>query len=444
MKNLLIAMSLATGLGFAQTTQPAAKVHVKMVNGTAIKYTSKLKQVVELNFTQNYHHQGGRSVIDKELIKMGQANGFTILKFQSAPGQGQSDSGTAQAIPTFTLADLRKGQVIIANNISGMGSIYTKSKTTADAMQTAIETDGIGYLGIHGSGDQSGTSWPFYANTLHPVQFVNHANRTKAPVYKHLAEAKNIILEGILETQTKTYDVPNEVVNGAVQTASGVKGREMLNEWYQFNRQIADDAAYKDLVTMLLKYDGSKTQDQLPVQYQRKGGNMYTWIMKMGKAMGSYIPAGHTNDELMDPSSGFDGGSGDYDRYMGQLLWFLAGYDVEVCGASNCAGLPIVDSLNHLTGEKITTTGIVPSEAVKSQLNLIDGKVAFYSPFRNKTYEAKVIDMHGRVVASKTGKGEVYHEFDPSKFRTGVYFLSVKVGSSKPMIKRYAFMPGTR
>lgn len=440
MRKTIAIVTLAAGAVFSQTAQPAAKVHVKSVNGTLIKYTTKLKQVVELNFTLNYHHNGGKSIIDNALVRIGAAQGFTVKKLQSAPGQGQSDSGTARTVPNWTIDDLKAGQVIVANNISGLGGVYTSAKAKADAIQEAIEVHGVGYLGVHGSGDQTGTSWPFLANTLHPVAFVNHANQTTAPVYKHIAEAKNIVLQGILETKVKTFSVPNEVVGTTEQVATGINGREMKNEWYQFNRQIADDPAYKPLVTMLLKYDGTKTGGQLPTQYIRKGGNMYTWVMKAKQGLISYIPAGHDNTELLDATQGFDGGSGDYDRYMGQLMMFLAGYTPEVCAGANCAGLPMVDSLNRLTGTTVTIRGFAPSEVVKSELNFTDKKIAFYTPYEGKKFEAKVVDMHGRVVAVKTGKGEGFFEFDQSKFKHGVYVLSVKVGSLQPKFKRYAFL----
>jgi hypothetical protein len=230
------------------------------------------------------------------------------------------------------------------------------------------------------------------------------------------------------------------VVGNVEQIAQDIKCRTMLNNWFNYKNQIVDDSKYTSLVTLLLKFDGTKTGGQLRTPYQRKGGNMYSWLIKIKKGLGAFILAGGSNDELMVPATGFDGGVGDYDRYMGQLLWFLAGYDTVACAETDCVGLPIVDSLNRLTGSTFTTTGIVPTAAIQSELHLLENKIAFYSPYRGKSCEAKVMDMRGRVVASKAAEGEGYFEFDQAALKHGVFVLSVKIGASKPQFKRYAFL----
>src|SRR5690606_6245480 len=326
---------------------------------------------------------------------------FTVTSFT-----GTNNGTTVDNIPNFTAADLAAGDVIVANNISQFGS-EKLDNTKKQAIQKMVETDGKGYLGIHGSGDNERTNWPWYTNTLHPVTYQGHGDQTTAPVYKHLAEEKNIILDGILATKTTLATVPNELdAAGTAVLASNVPTRQLYNERYRFGRDISRVDPYKANVTILLKYDPKNLSTPvLGNQYRRTGGNLYTYLFKVGSGMTSFFPPGHNNRETLDATDGFDGGVGDMDRYLGQLLFFLAGYDKADCDQS-CAGLPIVDANNRLTGQVVTTTstGAFALGTLNPKLILNEGRPAFSSTFDGK-FEAVLMDMAGRVLDRKSGMG---------------------------------------
>ncbi len=440
MFKIITALLLVTGTAFSQTaTMPAARMHVKMVAGNAVKYTSKLTNLVDLNFTMGNTHQPGKQIITAALDRIaknygtGTVNAFTIKHIASA-----QDGSVKGEIPNFTIDDLLACEVIVADNISAFGDA-SLGAAKQQALQRAVEVEGRGYLGFHGSGDNEAAGWPWYTNTLHPMNYGGHGSRTVGPVYKHLDEAKHIVMQGILETKTTLATVPNELDAGGNEVlAANIPTRGMKNEWYRFGRDISRDAAYKDKVTMLLKYDPRPLgTDALPDQNKRKGGNLYTYLYQVGKGTTSYIPAGHENDELLDPTTGFDGGSGDFDRYVAQSLFYLAGYKTGICDAS-CNGLPVVDTKNRLTGTNYISSGIIGP--MKADLFFDPVKLAFSSPF-NRKYEATVTDMAGRVLFMKQGTGKTYQEFPASQLKSGVYFLSVKIGSAKVKVKRYAFLP---
>lgn len=435
--NLIIVSSgLLAGNAMAQAANmPAARAHVKMVGANGIKYTSKLQQVVELNFTFNFHHKDGKPLITAMLDKIakdygeGGKNAFTVKKFTS----GTDGSVTGQIVQ-FTLADLLAGEVIVNNNISNLNELQTKLPAAATAMETAIKTEGRGVLGFHGSGDGGG-GWAFYTNDLHPVDYKSHGTRTAGPVYKNDAESKHVILQGILETGTTNIEAPMGVdpVTGNEILKQGVKSRMMMNEWYKFGRNLQTDTKYAPLTRPLLKYDPRNLSTAaLDPLYRYKGGNLYTFLLQVGKGKASYIPAGHEADELTLPGTTFDGGTGDYERYYAQTLFYLAGYKQEPCNTTGvvCAGLQVVDAQDHLTGQTYPTSGVLFNE----------GSMGF-TALDNRKWEAKLTDVRGRVVATRSGAGKMEYMFDKSGLGAGIYFLSVKVGSGKAMVKRYSISP---
>lgn len=436
------AVLLVAATGFSQAIKnPATRVHVKVTDGVAKKYTSKLATIVELNFTMNNGHQPGKKIIADGLDRVATAYGGLKVRHHTTA----SDGSVKGVVPNFTLDSLLAGEVIVSNNISAMGDAAIGT-AKQNAIKTAIETNGKGYLAFHGSGDNQSSGWAWFTNTLHPMSYQGHENRTPAPVYKHLATAKHIIMDSILLTKTTSAIVPNEINDAGVEqlSAAAVAVRGMKNEWYRFGRDISRDASFKDKVTILLKYDPRALgASDLDPEYKRKGGNMYTYLYKVGTGMTSYIPAGHENDELLDANTGFDGGTGDYDRYVAQTLFFLAGYAETACDAS-CMGLPIVDANNFLTGEKWTgSTGLNgKAVAMNPELNIHPGTMGFFSNF-DENYEAKVTDIHGRVIFQKSGEGKIDHRFDQSSLKPGVYFMTVRIGKSAPQVKRYALLPAS-
>jgi hypothetical protein len=437
------AVLLASPSAFSQVLRkPAAREHVREVNGQGVKFTSKLATIVELNFTMGNGHQPGKKIITDGLTRIATAyGGLKVNKFASG-----SDGSQPNVVPAFTVADLMAGEVIVANNIGSFG--HTALGTARrNAIQAAIEANGRGYLGFHGSGDDQTNGWTWFTGTLHPVSYKGHGNRSTAPVYKHLATARHVILDSILSTRVSSAIVPDEL-DGAgkeVLTPTPVATRRMLNEWYFFDRDISRDAAFKDKVTILLKYDPrGLAEPELGSLYKRKGGNLYTYLYQVGAGLTSYLPAGHANDELLDANTGFDGGTGDYDRYVAQTLFYLAGYDQTDCDAS-CNGLPLVDSRGMLTGrvpDGISGKASGRTVAMHPELVLDAARIAFTSTF-DGPYEARVTDMRGRLLDRKRGAGETTYAFDEGALEPGVYFLSVKVGAHM-RTRRYARFTGSR
>jgi hypothetical protein len=437
MMKIIAVLTLAAGTVFSQVDKnPAARVHVKIVNGVALKQTSKLANVVELNFTMGNTHRPGKQIIATALDRIATSYGFAVKHITSS-----LDGSTVNEVPNFTITDLSAAEVIVANNISAFGST-TMGTQKQQALQQAIEVDGKGYLGFHGSGDNSASGWAWFTNSLHPMNYQGHGSRTVGPVYKHVAEAKHIVMQGVLEKGTTNATVPNELdATGKEVLATNIPTRGMKNEWYRFGRDISRDALFKDKVTILLKYDPRGLgSDALPTQNKRLGGNLYTYIYKVGKGLTSYIPAGHEDDELMAPATGFDGGQGDFDRYLAQTLFFQAGYTQTACNAT-CTDLPIVDANNRLTGDKYVPTGTRwQAVANRPELRIDPVKMAFSSTYDRK-FAARVTDLSGRLIYQKNGSGRIDYEFDQSRLKAGVYFLSVRIGSAPAQVRRYALLP---
>jgi len=436
MKKLMVLIGLAAGMGFSQSGSyptPITKQYVKMVNGVPTKFVSKFKKLVVLNFTMGNGHQSGkqawRTVMNRLPTEyaVGGTPAFTIQNFESAA------DGSGSGVPNFTATDLNAADVIFANNVSMWGDAQLgAAKQTA--MQQAIETNGKGYFGVHGSGDNQQTAWPWYTNTLHPMNYNGHAARTQGPIYKHLANKDHMILYKVLETKTTARKVPNELdASGNEVMTDNVPTRNMLNEWYEFGRDISRDPAFASKVTILLKYDGNvpKADGSLPAQYVRKGGNLFTYLYKVGAGMTSFAPPGHDPDEVTNPTGTFDGGTGDLDRYVMALLYYLAGYTSGSCDAA-CDGLPLVDSTDQYKGEAYKpSTGIF----------LGGNSPRFFADAGDKTYDAALTDIRGRVLERKSGTGRIEYEFAASRYGAGVYFLRLRVGGHAPKIKRYVVAP---
>lgn len=420
---LAAVLAVGESLAAVANVNPAARLHVRVVNGKQMKFTSKLKKVIELNFTLNFNHAEGKPIIDQYLGRVavdyagtGKDSAFSIKKFVG--GSGGTSAGLPNPVPT--LNDLMSGEVIVDNNISNMNDIPSKNAAFATAFETAVKTNGRGVLGFHGSGD-GGTGWSFYTNELHPVDYHAHGNRTPAPVYLNETEAKHVVNEGILATGTQKAVPMGTDASGAVVTKT-VTTRNMTNEWYKFGRPLLTDTKTKDLATCFMRYDPASTD--LEPQYRYPGGNPFVWQIKIGAGKAMYLPPGHAPDELTTGNS-FDGGSGDLEKFYAQALFYLAGYDTAACG-DECVGLPIVNDQNRLTGEKVVSVGI----------SFNPDRMAFVSG-SEKPYVATLFNVSGKAVATKSGKGLEKVEFDQSRLSPGIYLLSVKVGNKAPAVRRY-------
>lgn len=436
----LMKLYLIGGLLFASQTawavnpKPAARVHARVIGGKYYKFTSKLKTVVELNFTLGFNHTEGRAAWDATLEKVatdygiGGVKAFTIKKF-IGPGNGAS-GGLPETIPT--LADFNSSEVIFTNNISGLGQLKAQSTAMATAFETAVNINGRGVFGVHGSGD-SKDGWSFYINNLHPVLYNEHGSQTPQPVYVNATEAKHVVNDSLIRTTT-TKDVPMGRDATGNEIRATVPIRSMKNEWYRFGRDLLNDPTYGPLATCFMRYDPSAIgASDLGNEFKYVGGNPYAWMIKVGAGKAMYLPAGHDYSELTT-GNGFDGGSGDLVRFFAQSLFFLAGYDSTACGPSDCLGLPVVDDKIHFTG-KICDAGC----AAGVSINFENG-VGFQN-MSGKAYLARLTDIRGRLVATKSGKGVETIRFEKSILGNGVYFLSVKVGKAAPVVHRYLISP---
>jgi hypothetical protein len=421
----------------AVNPNPAARVHVKAVGTQYYKYTSKLKSVVELNFTLNFNHTDGKKILTNMLGTIakdygtGTDSAFKIKKF-IGPGAGAS-VGLPTTVPT--LADLNAADVIVTNNISNMHEIPSKSAAFGTAFETAVKTTGKSVVGFHGSGD-GGTGWGFYTNDLHPVNYNAHGAQSAQPVYKKASEEKHIISDSILLAAVKKMDVPMGVDAGGKEVKVNTSVRLMKNEWYRFGRNLLADTKYAPLTTCFLLYDPSASSIDLSAQYKYAGGNVYAWMLKVGAGRAFYLPPGHDGSELNTGDS-FDGGTGDLERFYAQTLFFAAGYDSVACTGTACNGLPVVDAQNHLTGK-------ICDAACAGPVSLNFDRDFGFTNMSGKAYVAKLTDVSGRVVATKAGKGAEPVQFEKSSLGSGVYFLSVKVGKEAPVVRRYMVAPAMR
>lgn len=433
---------LLVGIGDSQLPKnPAARTHVKMVNGVYTKFTSKLQTIVELNFTLGFSHQPGKKVITDALSRIVAAYGnLKINKFASA-----ADGSVVGVVPSFTVNDLMAGEVIVANNIGDFGGLKLKSQQTA--IQSAIETHGRGYLGFHGSGENQATTWSWFSKTLFPLEFQGHGQRSLAPVYKHIATARHLVMDGILLSNTDSMRVPNELdALGADEVLSpvAVPTRKIRNEWFRFGRDISRDIQFKENVTLLLKGDTRDLNEQsLTADYKRKGGNIYSFLYKVGAGVTSYIPAGHENDELLDPKTGFDGGVRDFERYVAQTLFFLAGYHQSSCDSS-CLGLPLVDENNLIVspaiGDSFPTALSSRAFAQRAAIQFKNSTMGFISASENG-YEVAVLNLQGKIFHRQSGFGRTSYDYPQENLNSGVYFLKVRIGNNPPQIKRYVILP---
>ena len=435
------ALVFAVGTIQAQNVNPAARTHVKIVDGQAVKFSSKLQKVIELNFTFGFHHRDSKGLISQTLTRVAQSyaiGGVPAFTVQSHVGP---TNGTASGLPTpdFTLTDLLSGQVIFANQISAMGN-NSLGAARRTAIQTAVSDSGRGYFHLHGSGDDETRAWSWYTNSLHPMNYASHGANTNGPVYRNPVEKDHIVIENVLLTgMDETRSVPTSVDAGGNSVMTMEPIRLIRNEWYRFGNDIRTDPLHKDKVTVLSLYDPEAVAAQLAAQYRRKGGNMYTYLFKVGNGMTHYLPAGHDNLEIMG-TDGFDGGVGDWDRYFAQVLFFLAGYNQAACDVS-CNGLPVVDANNRLTGQAYSPSSIGRGYQLVSSDLKVNGSRPEFTYIREARYEARLVNVSGKEMLASRGTAS-HVSFDTSRLPDGVYFMHVKVDGTAPRVQRYAIASG--
>jgi hypothetical protein len=404
------------------------------VDGQAVKFSSKLQKVIELNFTFGFHHSASKPLIANTLTRIATAYGTETTPAFTVQRHVGPSSGTASGLPTpdFTLADLTSAQVIFANQVSAMGN-NSLGAARRTAIQTAIE-GGVGYFHLHGSGDDETRAWSWYTNTLHPMNYASHGANTNGPVYKNPAEKDHIVSQNVLVTgMDETRSVPTSLDGSGNEVLTSEPIRLIRNEWYRFGNDIRTDPAHASKVTVLSLYDPRGLTAELAAQYRRKGGNMYTYLFKVGNGMSHYLPAGHDNLEIMG-TDGFDGGVGDWDRYFAQVLFFLAGYNQTPCDVT-CDGLPVVTAANRMTGTNYSSTSINSFKVVPRDVQM-GATTLDFSVVEAVDYNAQVIDVAGKVLMQAKGFG-TSHAFDQSTLKSGVYFMRVSLAGGNPVTKRY-------
>lgn len=391
---------------------PAARRHVQVIDGEAWRFTSRLTRIVELNFTFFFGHQVGKATLSQSLTRIAGAYGFEVNKLAS-----NQDGSIIGIAPDFTLKDLLAGEVLVANNISNFSS-PALGLEKQDAIRRAIETEGRGYVGFHGSAEASASGspgyWSWYEEQLFPLQFDGYySSRMAFPVYKDPPIARHVVLDGILEEGVMPAQVPVEGDEPlSEKRVDGISTRQVAIEPFRFRRDITRDPAYADRVTVLLKFDARTSNES---RYNRPGGNLLSYLYRVGAGMTSYMQLGHDNVELLDPKSGFDGGVGDFDRFLAQLLFFLAGYDKEPCVQAECDGLPLAGPDFQLTGDEYAAPSAI----------LFPSRQIFTKPYEGP-YEARVLDVRGRLVLAKSGRGDVERVLDGASLQPGLYFLIAK------------------
>lgn len=439
---VVAALIVALGAAQAQTNpNPAARTHVKIVNGQGVKYSSKLRKVIELNFTFNFHHRDSKPLISATLKRIAGAyaiNGDSAFTVEShiGPSNGTATASATTILPDFNLADLLSGQVIFSNQISGMGS-SALGAAHRTAIEVAIRDSGRGYFHLHGSGDDETKQWSWFTNSLHPMNYKSHGDRTLGPVYKNPVEKDHIVTENVLTQGMTNATVPTSVDGGGNEVLTEQPTRQIRNEWYRFGDDIRANPTLAQNLTVLSLYDPRNLGTALPAEYRRKGGNMYTYLFKVGNGMTQYLPAGHDNTEIM-ATGGFDGGVGDWDRYFAQVLFYLAGYNQTPCDES-CNGLPVVSAENRLTGQTYTATSVRGYTLVSSDLKLDNARPGF-TYIREAPYEARLVNASGKVVMQSRGKASRF-AFDASRLSDGIYFMQVKIDGMSRM-HRYAVAGG--
>lgn len=370
--------------GPAQDIRPAAREHVRFVDGKPWRFTSRLATLVELNFTLGYAHTEGKQavsgVLDRIAARYGTPGKPAIAIRRIASRLGGSNVGE---VPAFTLEDLLAGEVLVANNLGYLNQLAARG-TQHKAIRDAVDSAGRGWLSIHGTGE-SGAGWKWLYDTLDPRQYQGHGPRIPLPVYKDLREGGHIVLQGVLDTNTDLAEVP---MGFAPETGFQMVGpfpvRRMQHEYYRWKRDLEADSATKDRITVLLRRDSREAYRSVGLQYIKPVGDAHTYLFRVGKAMTSYFPAGHMMDELRGYPNSFDRGEGDLERYLGQLLFFLAGYDRAPCDAA-CEGLPLVDAKDRLAGTYtpgLRTRGLGESPRPDAESSLYSADGRRFRPWR--------------------------------------------------------------
>ncbi len=288
-KTLILLLVLTyNSLSWGQT--PLAKERVIEIDGAQYRLTSKLKSVVNLNFTFGYHHNDGKPLINETIQRLAEQEGW---EYEYVTNHSQVNSNL-----------LSSHQVVVGNNISGFNT-GTFSNTSEEAVQQFIENGG-GFFSFHGTGDGEGNQWPWYEEVFHPVDYQGHANRTNCNVYVEETAREHVIFEGLEQLDDVT----------------------MYGEWYRMGEHITKNAPDAELLWYATVENCRGVWD---AQHIHEEGQHIMWVIPIEKGKHLYFPFGHDALEV-DP---FPGNS--WEQLIKQGLYYVAGYDtVALAPAKGC------------------------------------------------------------------------------------------------------------
>jgi hypothetical protein len=412
---------------------PAAYQHVRYLHGQPFLFTSRLRQVIDLRFTLGDGHEEGKRELSASLDRIAAQygkDGAPAFAIQRVPET--LDSKSMYLVPPMVPGMLLSGDVIVANNVSNFASRNLGSDWRV-ALQEAVETAGKGFLAVHATGEYVSQTWDWLNHELLPVQYTGHYMRVPAPVYKEKSAATHLVLEGILQAGTDSGTALPEAAlpGGSSSLSDTIRFRRAICQQFMIGNDFCREDAYRDRCTLLMKMDF--TGLDLPRQFLIPGGNPYSWVHKVGAGVSGYIHGGHQRDEILG-KTGFDGGVGDWDRYVAQMLFFLAGYRSEPCTAA-CGGLPIVDDRDRLTGERYQSLRALGNPDAERAALRFDPDGYGFRIASGMRFSAYLTDVSGRIAWSRSGSGPAHLRPPAASFRPGKYVMLLRAPGAAPITR---------
>lgn len=148
-----IALSACT----ENATSNASNTITTQYDQTAPEITEHMQDPAILVFskTRGWRHNEGIAGADHFFSELSQDKGFGLF--------------TTENGAVFNPKDLSRFKVIVFNNMTG----DTLSESQRDAFKSWLNAGGA-WIGLHGSGDSSHTSWPWYDQKLIGPEFIGH------------------------------------------------------------------------------------------------------------------------------------------------------------------------------------------------------------------------------------------------------------------------------
>lgn len=384
-----IVLCAALGNGWPQARVSLAEQRTITVNGQSKLVTSKLsrlnantsrvRSVMNLNFTFGFHHYEGKSVIGSMLNRFAAQEGWTVTHFHFQDRNHPAIDDRSK----ITLAELNKNMVIFANHISNWGNQGNSPLNLA--VQDYLEHTGGGMVLMHGSGDSQEAGWTYYREKLHPVNFRFSGNIRPGTIFRPASAIAHPVLEGGILSEGK-------VING---------------EWYDYQNHIS---RMNPLAEVLMMVDPASCSDCNLIGVDiLPGGTPISWVMPVGKGWVGYFGEGHSDQTLTQFTQEV------WDRFFKQMLFYVAGYDTT----SLVSALPAYFR-NH-SGISFDPTAMA---------------VFIEKPDYHKV---GLYDAQGTNHGEFSGRGVAEYNFEENrrKLRNGVYVLRVEYGQRGNVSNRY-------